>query len=56
MDRGQWYALYQDVRTGIIGENLFPEDQRASIALLMAKADRKERWTLARGLTNAKAN
>ena len=42
MQRKEWNRLYREVRTPEIDENLFPRDQRAEIALEIAKAERKE--------------
>lgn len=46
MDRERWYTLFREVRTPVLDTNLFPSGhgQRAAIALLMAKNERKDAW------------
>jgi hypothetical protein len=39
LNRQEWIAHYQDVRTPIDGVNLFPREQRAEIALLMLRLE-----------------
>jgi hypothetical protein len=42
MLKNEWYELYRDVRTPVIGENLFPRLERAEIALMIVLSERKE--------------
>ena len=42
MKREEWYQLHREVRTPQIGENLFPKNERADIAIQIVKTERKE--------------